>query len=202
MTMNAFMIQQLYQQGVQCAQAGWAYENMGHSMAAGRSYQQALGALEACGQLPGAVPVDRFYWIGACQLRLGWLTYMAGNLPWAQDWFQLAQQNLLQACQGDPKNPTYRGMLGEVTKVQDKKSGGAFLGLLKRGLGMLPGLVENLAAKKDENSGGGGWLQNLLKLGKSSGDTSGALVNCNFTANGTDCLSGAWSSAGDWSLSY
>jgi hypothetical protein len=197
--MNAFRMQQLFQQGVQFAQVGWAYERMGNAMAAGKSYQQALQALEACGEGPGVPLVDRFYWMGSCQLRLGWLTYMAGNIPWAQGWFRMAQENLVQACHCDPNNPTYRGLLGQVAQVQDTKPSNAFLGLLKKGLGMLPGLLENLTGKKDDKSGGGsGWLESLMDLGKSSGEGSSGLLNSGVDANWMDWLNGTWSSGGEW----
>ncbi|HYT90231.1 MAG TPA: hypothetical protein VEL76_16105 [Gemmataceae bacterium] len=179
--MNGFTMQQMFQQGVQLAQAGWAYEMMGNAMAASKSYQQALQALDTCGSLPGAPPVERFYWMGSCQLRLGWLTYLAGNLPWAQGWFHLAQESLRQACQCDPNNPTYRNLLGQVAGVQDKKFGNAFLGLLKKGLGMLPGLLEKLTRNQDDNTNGrsgSGWWENVLNWGNGGGDWSaGALTS-------------------------
>jgi hypothetical protein len=190
--MSAKTIPQLYQQGVQFAQVGWACETMGNAMAAGEHYQQALEVFEACGRLRGVQPVDRLYWLGSCQLRLGWLTCAAGNFPAAQGWFQLAQQNLLQACRCDPSNPTCRRVLGAVARVRDRKSGGTFLGLLKKGLGMLPDVIEAFCDRKDDNDGG--WLNALLNLGNGWNGMSGG-----FRGNWNDWLNTSWAGGGDWS---
>jgi hypothetical protein len=192
--MSASAIQQLYQQGVQFAQAGWACETMGNPMAAGQHYQQALQVFDACGRLSGVQPVDRQYWMGSCQLRLGWLTHAAGNVQWAQGWFQLAKQNMMQACRCDPNNPTYRGVLGAITGAQDKKSGGTFLGLLKKGLGMLPDVIEAFSGKKNDN--GGGWLNTLLNLGNGGNGWNG--MNGGPGGNWADWLNAGWSGGGGW----
>jgi hypothetical protein len=145
--MNALAIQQLYQQGVQLAQAGWMCENLGNLMGAGRTYQQAVQVLEACGRFAGVQPLDRLYWLGCCQLRLGWLTYLAGNPLWAQGWFNLAQASLGQLCQLEPNNAAYLGLFQQVQQHQAPSGtqdggGSPLLGLLKKGLGMLPELIQ------------------------------------------------------------
>jgi hypothetical protein len=196
---NGLTIHQLYQQGVQLTQAGWACENVGNWVGAGQNYQQALQAFDACGRIPGVQPVDRLYWVGACQFRLGWLTHLAGNLAWAQGWFNLARASLEQVCRLDPQNSAYQGLLGQVTQVgpapavqavpqearppsrpktdrtppRDEPS--PVLGVIKQGLNVLPDILK-LFKGSDKGPGetdtsGGGWLGALLTGG---GDGSGA----------------------------
>jgi hypothetical protein len=192
--MNALAIQQLYQQGVQRAQAGWMCESMGNVLGAGQNYQAALHALDACGRLPGAQPLDRLYWMGCCQLRLGWLTYLGGNPAWAQGWFNLAQASLAQVCQLDPTNTAYQGLFQQVQQGQgshDANSGGSspWLGLLKKGLGMLPELLELF--NKSGNPHGGPAHGASSWLG-------GLLGGNNMMGNGMDAGWGNWNAGGGW----
>ena len=183
--MNAMTIAQLYQQGVQLAQAGWMCETMGNPLGAGQNYQAALQTLDACGRLPGAQPLDRLYWMGCCQLRLGWLTYMAGNPVWAQGWFNLAQASLAQVCQLDPTNAAYHGLLQQVQQGQSSHNGkgsSPWLGLLKKGLGMLPDLIE-LFKGANNGQAASGWMGGM----GNSGD-----------AGWGNWMGGAWNGGGNW----
>lgn len=182
--MNGTAIQQLYQQGVQLAQAGWMYECTGNPAAAGAHYQQALGTLDACGRIPGVQPVDRLYWMGSCQVRMGYLCHAAGNFAWAQGWFGLVQQSLAAVCRCDPHNPTYQGLFRQVQQVKETKPGEGLLGLLKKGLGMLPDLLESFN-KSDASApnapsapaAGNDWMNQLLGGGGGMVGGDGGMMN-------------------------
>src|SRR3954452_13713487 len=101
--------QQSFNQAMSCLQAGQQLEQMGNLVAAGPYYQQALYALAACTQMLGPLTPDVvYYWMGCCQVRLGFLTHAAGNLSWAQDWLRQALASAQAACQRNPANPWYQ----------------------------------------------------------------------------------------------
>jgi hypothetical protein len=153
-------VYQLYQQGMQLARAGWSLECMGNPAAAGAHYQQALQAFDACGRIRAPQPLDRLFWVGSCQLRLGCLCQFAGNVAWAGGWFQMARASLQQASQLDPANAAARALLGQFepptapSPQQQPAKGGTPSGwdLAKKGLEALPKLFELFKGSGDQQN--------------------------------------------------
>jgi hypothetical protein len=114
-TVSTTPAHQLANQGMTDAQAAWAYESMGNGQAAGPLYQRAVQALTRCTQMLGSQTPDHLYYcLGSCQVRLSWLTYLAGNPTWAQQWLGLALPNLQAAWQRNPGHPWYQVLLAQT----------------------------------------------------------------------------------------
>jgi hypothetical protein len=118
--------QQAHAQAMSCLQAGGRLEALGNLAAAGPYYHQASQALSASIQMLGPQTPDiTFYWLGFCQVRLGFLTGASGNAVWAQEWLRQALSNFQTAWQRNPGHPGYQMAatqlalaLGEIQQAQ------------------------------------------------------------------------------------
>jgi hypothetical protein len=109
-------VQQQLQQAMGSFQIAAQHEAMGNLVGAGPFYDQAARGLSACVQMLGpATPDPIFYYLGCCQVRLGFLTHASGNAAWAQEWLRHALGSFQAAWQRNPGHPAYQLAVGQLS---------------------------------------------------------------------------------------